>query len=35
MDMDVFSVRSLLAYARARRSATESAALWGGADFHI
>ena len=31
----VFSVRSLLAYARARRSATESAALWGGADFHI
>ena len=27
----VFSVRSLLAYARARRGATESAALWSGA----
>ena len=35
MDMDVFSVRSLLAYARARRSATESAALWAGAEHHI
>ena len=35
MDMEVFSVRSLLAYARARRGATDSAALWSGAASHF